>query len=222
MQSRLDSNFASQETLGTLAADTGGKFFSDSNDFGPAFAQIQHDTEAYYILGFRSTDLRRDGAFRKLTIKLNRADAKLEYRPGYFAPADFQHQKTEDRELALTDQLRSDLPAVDIALYLEAYYFRESANLYYVPVSLIVPGSQIPFTRAKDQDKATLDIIAQVKNAQQLVVGNARETVKLAVDGHVGRSTAQHSILHRLLACARPLPSQVCGARERDGQHGFI
>jgi VWFA-related protein len=195
MQSRLDSNFASQETLGTLASDTGGKFFSDSNDFAPAFQQIQHDTEAYYILGFRSTDPKHDGAFRHLTVKLNRQDAKIEYRPGYYAPADFQHQKTVDREVALTDQLRSDLPAVDLSMYLEAFYFRENPNSYSVPMSLIVPGSQIPFTRTKDQDKATLDIIAQIKNAQGIVVGNARDTLKLAIDGAAGaaRRNIQYS-----------------------------
>ena len=195
MQARLDSNFQSQETLGTLASDTGGKFFSDSNDFAPAFQAIQHDTEAYYIIGFRSTDTRRDGAFRHLTVKLNRSDAKLEYRPGYYAPADFKHQKTEDRELALTEQLRSDLPAVDISMYLEAFYFRQNPNSYYVPMSVIVPGSQIPFARAKDQDKATLDIIGQVKNSQGIAVGNVRETLKLAVDGTVGaaRRNIQYS-----------------------------
>ncbi len=195
MQARLDSNFASQETLATLASDTGGKFFSDSNDFAPAFQAIQHDTEAYYILGFRSTDTRRDGVFRHLTVKLNRSDARLEYRPGYYAPADFKHQKTEDRELALTDQLRSDLPAVDISMYLEAFYFRQNPNSYYVPISLIVPGSQIPFTRTKDQDKATLDVIAQVKNAQGIAVGNVRDTLKLAIDGTVGaaRRNIQYS-----------------------------
>ena len=186
MQARLDSNAGSQELLGTLASDTGGKSFLDSNDFAPAFQQIQHDTEAYYILGFRSTDTRSDGAFRKLTIKLNRQDAKLEYRPGYYAPADFKHQKTEDREAALTEQLRSDTPAVDVSLYLEAFYFRVNSNSYDVPMALVVPGSQIPFTRTKDQDKATLDIAAQVKNAQGLVVGNVRDTVKLAVDGTLG------------------------------------
>ncbi len=186
MQGKLDSNAASQELLATLASDTGGKFFSDSNDLSPAFQQIQHDTEAYYILGFRSSDTRKDGAFRKLTIKLNRTDAKLEYRPGYYAPADFQHQKTEDREEALTEQLRSDLPAVDVPVYIEAFYFRQTSNSYAVPMALIVPGSAIPFTRTKDQDKATLDIAAQVKNAQGIVVGNARDTVKLSVDGTAG------------------------------------
>ena len=96
MQSQLDSNFSSQETLGTLAADTGGKLFTDSNDFGPAFQQVQHDSEAYYIIGYQSTNPRRDGTYRHLTIKLlSHPEAQLEYRPGYYAPADFQHQKNE-------------------------------------------------------------------------------------------------------------------------------
>jgi VWFA-related protein len=140
MQSNLNSNFASQETLATLSSDTGGKAFFDSNDFAPAFQQIQHDTEAYYILGFHSTNTARDGSYRHLTVKLNRNDAKLDYRQGYFAPADFQHQKTEDREQALTDQMRSDLPATDVAIYLQALYFRLADNKFFVPVSLIVPG----------------------------------------------------------------------------------
>ena len=104
MQSQLDANFGSQETLATLSSDTGGKAFFDSNDFAPAFQQVQHDTEAYYILGFHSTNTARDGSYRHLTVKLNRNDVKIDYRPGYYAPADFQHQKTEDREVALTEQ----------------------------------------------------------------------------------------------------------------------
>ena len=179
---QLSANFGSQETLSTLSTDTGGKAFFDSNDFAPAFQQVQHDTEAYYILGFRSTNQKRDGSFRHLTIKVDRNDVKIEYRPGYYAPADFQHQKTEDRELALTEQMRSDSPATDAAVYLEALFFRESENSYFIPVSLIVPGAQIPFVVGGDRDKATLDIVGQVKNAQGIVVGNVRETVKLAVD----------------------------------------
>jgi VWFA-related protein len=182
MQSQLDANFGSQEVLGTLSSDTGGKAFFDSNDFGPAFQQIQRDTEAYYIIGFRSTNVARDGAYRHLTVKVNRSDLKLEYRPGYYAPADFQHQKTEDRELALAEQMRSDLPATDVALYLQALYFRLADNRFFVPVSLIVPGTQIPFIKNGDRDKASIDIIGQVKNAQGIVVGDARDTVKLALD----------------------------------------
>lgn len=212
---QFNANFSSQEVLSTLSTDTGGKAFFDSNDFAPAFQQVQNDTQAYYILGFKSTDQRQDGGYRHLTVKVNRADVKLEYRPGYYAPSDFKHQKTEDRELALEEQMRSDLPATDVALYLQALYFRASDgrnNELFVPVSLIVPGSQIPFAKVKDQDKASLDIMGQVrrpvgKNSDVCAinsaedehnfvsVGNVRDTVKLAVDQsqQVERKNIQYS-----------------------------
>ena len=52
----LNGNADSQETLSTLADDTGGKAFFDSNDFSGVFSQVQKDTSAYYVLGFTSTN----------------------------------------------------------------------------------------------------------------------------------------------------------------------
>ncbi|HZB87750.1 MAG TPA: VWA domain-containing protein [Terracidiphilus sp.] len=178
----FNANFASQEVLTTLSSDTGGKAFLDSNDFAPAFAQVQRDTSAYYAIGFHSSDPARDGKYRKLTIKINRPGIKLEYRPGYYAPADFKHSGREDRERELEEELASDLPATDMAVYLDAMYFRLDDNRFYVPVSLIVPGSQIPFVKGGDKDKATLDIIGEVIDEVKRPIGHARETVKLNLD----------------------------------------
>jgi len=178
----MNANFASQEVMATLSTDTGGKAFFDSNDFAPAFAQVERDTSAYYAIGFRSTNALRDGRYRKLTIKINRPGVKLEYRPGYYAPADFQHSGHEDRERELEEQLASDLPATDMAVYMDALYFRLDENRFFVPVSLIVPGSQIPFVKGGDKDKATLDIIGSVTDEVKRQIGQARETVKLNLD----------------------------------------
>ena len=178
----MNSNFATQEVMGTLSKDTGGKAFFDSNDFAPAFAQVERDTSAYYAIGFRSTNPVRDGKYRKLTIKINRPGVKLEYRPGYYAPADFRHSGHEDRERELEEQLASDLPATDIAVYLDAMYFRLNENRFLVPVSLIVPGSQIPFVKGGDKDKATLDIIGSVIDEVKRPIGSARQTIKLNLD----------------------------------------
>jgi hypothetical protein len=113
---------------------------------------------------------------------VNRPGVKLEYRPGYYAPADFKHSGKEDRERELDEELASDLPATDVALYLDAYYFRLEENRFYVPVSLIVPGSQIPFVKGGDRDKATLDVIGEVIDDAKRPIGHVRETVKLALD----------------------------------------
>src|SRR5579863_7927490 len=118
LTNNMNQNFATQEVMATLSSDTGGKAFFDSNDFAPAFAQVQRDTSAYYAIGFRSSNPARDGRYRKLAVKVNRPGVKLEYRPGYYAPADFKHSGREDRERDLEEQLASDLPATDMALYL--------------------------------------------------------------------------------------------------------
>jgi VWFA-related protein len=182
LTTNMNANFATQEVMATLSTDTGGKAFFDSNDFAPAFAQVERDTSAYYAIGFRSADPARDGRYRKLTIKINRPGVKLEYRPGYYAPADFKHSGHEDRERELEEQLASDLPATDMAVYLDAMYFRLDENRFFVPVSLIVPGSQIPFLKGGDKDKATLDIIGTVIDEVKRPIGHARETVKLNLD----------------------------------------
>jgi VWFA-related protein len=182
LTNNMNANFATQEVMATLSSDTGGKAFFDSNDFAPAFAQVQRDSSAYYAIGFHSSNPARDGKYRKLTVKINHPGMKLEYRPGYYAPADFQHSAHEDRERELQEQLASDLPATDVAVYLDAMYFRLDENRFYVPVSLIVPGSQIPFVKGGDKDKATIDIIGEVIDEVKRPIGNARETVKLNLD----------------------------------------
>jgi hypothetical protein len=65
---------------------------------------------------------------------------------------------------------------------METLYFRTDDTHYYVPVSIVVPGSQIPFVKGGDKDKATLDIIGEVKDPAGHVIGQARETVKLSID----------------------------------------
>jgi len=191
----LNSNFSSQETLVTLAGDTGGKAFLDSNDFGKVFTQVQQDTATYYMIGYHSTNATRDGRFRRITVRSNRPGLKLDYRKGYYAPADFQHSNKEDRELQLEEEMASDLPTTDLPVYLAAGYFRMDDKKFYVPVSIVVPGSEIPFTRNSDQDKATLDVLGVVSDDAKRPMGQLRDTVKLAVNtsAEVKRKNVQYN-----------------------------
>jgi len=196
VRSQMDSNFGTQETLTTLASDTGGRAFLDSNDFNKVFTRVQQDTSAYYVLSFRSANPNKDGRYRKLTVKVNRPDVKLEFRSGYYAGKDFAHSTKEDREEALEKELNSELPATDVAVYMAASYFRRNDGQYFVPVSIVVPGSEIPFTRSSDVDKATLDIIGVVRAGQMpFPVATARETVKLSVQEsqNVKRKNVQYN-----------------------------
>src|SRR6266700_2287332 len=191
----LNSNAATQETLSTLAADTGGKAFFDSNDFSGVFSQVQKDTSAYYILGYTSSNHWKDGRFRRIKVVLNRPDIKLEYRAGYYAGRDFEHLNRTDREQQIQDELASDLPATDVAVYAGTSYFRRDDSHYFLSVSLVVPGSQIPFVQEKDKDNATLDVAGVVLEGGKFQVGQLRDTVKLAVDStqQVRRKNVQYN-----------------------------
>src|ERR1700704_3905728 len=195
VQSRLDANFASQETLTTLSGDTGGKAFLDTNDLSQVFDRVQRDTSVYYVLGYKSSNAMRDGKYRHIQVKVNRPGVNLEFRKGYYAPKDFQHFNAEDKEQQMEDELASELPNTDVAVYMAASYFRMDDHRFYVPVALVVPGSQIPFTKGGDKDKASLDIIGEVLDELKRPVGSVRETVRLLLDAaqEVRRKNVQYS-----------------------------
>ena len=177
----LNSNFTTQETLVTLASDTGGRAFLDSNDFTKIFKGVQQDTSTYYLLGYHSTNPARDGRYRRIVVKSSLPGVKIEYRRGYYAPADFKHSTQDDKERQLEEELASELPATDLPLYLGVAYFRLENNKFFLPISLVVPGSQIPFVRSSDRDKATLDVIGMVLDNEKHPLNRVRDTVELAV-----------------------------------------
>ncbi|MEI6670045.1 MAG: VWA domain-containing protein [Acidobacteriota bacterium] len=177
----FDSMSASQDALSSLAEDTGGRAFFDRNDFGGVFDRVIADTSAYYVLGYSSTNLARDGRFRRVRIRAKRSDLKLEYRVGYYAQRDFAHSSNDDREQLLMEQLASDLSVTDLPVYASSAYFRLKGNHYYVPVWLVVPGSRVPFTKAGDKSKATLDVLGVLVDARQFPVARMRDTINLAL-----------------------------------------
>jgi len=191
----LNGNASSQDTLATLSADTGGKAFFDSNDFTGVFTQVQKDSSIYYVLGFTSSNPAKDGGFRHLKVTVNRPGLKLDFRSGYYAGRDFEHLDHADREQQLEDELAAQLPRVDVPLYAGAAYFRKDESHYYLAVSLVVPGSQIPFVTEKDKDNATIDIIGQALEGGKFPVGRLRDTVKLAVEStrQVRRKNVQYN-----------------------------
>jgi hypothetical protein len=186
MSNRFDQMAASQDALSALAVDTGGRAFFQQNDFGEVFDRVLADTAAYYTLGFSSTNPNKDGRFRRVRVQLKRADVKLEYRAGYYAPRDFAHSGKEDREQQLIEQMLSDLSVTDLPVYAASAYFRMKNNRYFVPVWLVVPASQVKFARSGDKDKATIDIFGVMRDEMQRPVGRLRDTINLSVAGTEG------------------------------------
>ena len=196
VQSSLDSTFATQETLTTLAEDTGGKALLDTNDLGVVFKRVQQDTGAYYVIGYRSSNRQMDGSFRHIAVRLDRKDVKVDFRKGYFAGRDFAHFTKEDRDQQMDDVLTSDLPMTDLPVYASAEFFRADKEVYFVPVSIAVPMTSVPDTNAKHQ--ATLDIVGVVREeSSHFPVGSVRDSLKIAVEAGAHKNI-QYETLFRL------------------------
>ena len=58
------------DSLRVLADETLGRAAVETNDFAGAFDRVVKDSSSYYMLGYQSTDERRDGRYRKLEVKL--------------------------------------------------------------------------------------------------------------------------------------------------------
>ena len=219
---QFDSQAASQDTLVALASDTGGKAFLDTNDFGGVYTKVIADTSAYYLLGYSSTNPARDGRFRRIRVRLNKPGLKVEHRNGYYANRDFVHSGKEDRERQLQDQLMTDLSSTDLTVWMSASFFRLSDDRFYVPVSIAVPGSEIPFVQSSTQDRATIDVIGLMRDPQQRPVGRLRDTVKLSVQPSqdVKRKTVQYR--DRLHPAAWPIPPEGGAAREPERRHRIV
>ena len=183
-QTSLRTNFHDQqETLDTLAAETGGKALLDSNDLTLGLARAQQDIRSYYILTYASTNPAEDGRYRRIQVSLAPAlaglKAKLDYRSGYFAPTSFAKMKGADREAQLSQALASENPATDLPIAVETDYFRLDRARYFVPITVRIPGSALAFQRRGSNDATELDFIAQMRNERGQPALSVRDTIPL-------------------------------------------
>ena len=184
-QRTAQSNFqAQQETLDTLAADTGGKALLDNNDLSMGIVQAQKDISSYYILGYYSSNGALDGRYRRIKVRIaTKQTARLDYRSGYFASKEFRQFTASDRERQLQEALMLGDPVTDLSLALEINYFRLARDRYFVPVAVKIPGTDIELARKGGAESTRLDFIGEVRDARNALQGTVRDEINVKLKG---------------------------------------
>jgi VWFA-related protein len=200
-QRSLSDNFHNtQETLDTLAADTGGKALLDSNDLTLGMTQVQKDINSYYMLTYASTNAAEDGKYRRIQVKLapkvGDLRAKLDYRQGYYAPTTFAKLTGTNKEAQLQEALESDNPVTDLPIAVEVDYFRLGKSKYFVPISVRIPGSALSFRNKGAKAATEMDFIGEIRDARGHQASAVRDTIPLKVAsttaGEVTRKQIQY------------------------------
>jgi hypothetical protein len=101
----LDDLGTAQIAAETIARETGGHVFYNTNGLDQAMARAIDDGSHYYTLAYAPTNHRDDGKYRRIEVKLlEGGDYKLSYRRGYYADKPLarqigQKQQTEEDPL---------------------------------------------------------------------------------------------------------------------------
>jgi VWFA-related protein len=147
----LDSQRLSQQSLRVLAAETGGFAAVNRNDFADAFARVVRENSSYYVLGYYSTNERRDGRYRRLEVRVKRAGLQVRSRKGYIAP---RGRAPETRvaapavnplTTAVNEALGSPIPINGIPINVFAAAYKGTAPNAVVVLSLEMSGDQFRF-----------------------------------------------------------------------------
>jgi len=72
----------------SLARETGGRAFFPTRiaDLAGVYAEIADELASQYTLGYTSSNAKRDGAWRRVNVQVERASTVARTKNGYYAP----------------------------------------------------------------------------------------------------------------------------------------
>jgi VWFA-related protein len=192
---RLYSSFnLKREFLRSVAAETGGLAILDRNEFGPGVAQIFRENGSYYLIGYESSNVKTDGKFRRIDVRINRPGLTVRARRGYYGARSSRPEKEGTAASGLNATLLGLLPRSDVAMQAFAAPFaltgrREAA------VAIVVGIRQ--FTRPEGaRQEETVEVLAAAYGPEGQFKSSTREKIQYVPQP--GHDRLEHEILSRL------------------------
>jgi VWFA-related protein len=173
----------SQDTLYSLAADTGGKAFFDNNDLAAGIVRAQRAISDYYLIGYYTTNTAQNGHFRRIKITVpEKLNASLDYRQGYYANKEFGKFNGAEKERQLEDALMLGDPITDLTIAMEVNYFQLNRAEYFVPVTVKIPGRELALAKRFGNEHTVIDFVCEIKDEMGLTVSNLRDNVDVKLN----------------------------------------
>lgn len=176
----------SQDSLRVMGEETGGFAVVNRNDFKDAFQRIVDDNSSYYVMGYYSTNDKRDGRFRKIEVKLpNKPGYVVRARKGYVAPRgkapEARVASKDGSSPELRDAIESPLPLAGLPMAVTAAVFKGPAPNGSVVISAFINGSTLPLVDDGGVLKNEIEALAVATNDKGKSIATGRNTVNLAM-----------------------------------------
>ncbi len=195
-QAVTDKFQQSQDTMYSLAADTGGKALFDNNDLTRGIVQAQRSISDYYIVGYYTTNTAQNGHFRKVKITVDPAlTANLEYRQGYYANKEFARFTIADKERQLEDALMLGDPVTELTIAMEINYFQLNRAEYFVPIVVKIPGRELALAKKFGAEHTLIDFVCEIKDEiTGITVSNVRDNVNIKLSDATAAELARRPV----------------------------
>jgi len=217
-----------QQSLRTLAEETGGFASVSSNDFTGAFQRIVDENSSYYVLGYYATNEKRDGRFRKIEVRLKRPGVSVVARKGYVAPkgkpsADKKADANAPGSKELRDAVNSPLQLTGLKLEVFAAPLKGTAQKATVAVVTQFLGKDLSFTPKSGKFANVLEMSYTAVNKQGKVAGGKRDSVDIALrpETHARMQAAGVRVQTSLELAPGSYQLRVV-ARQSDGRIGSV
>ena len=129
-------NMSRRQGLTVVAEATGGFALVSSNEFTRAFARVVEDNSSYYLLGYVSTNPKKDGKFRRIRVEVQRRGLQVRARTGYVSAerqlANRYYQRGVSQ--ALNETLQSPVSIPGLAIGMSAIPIKGTGSKAIVPV----------------------------------------------------------------------------------------
>jgi hypothetical protein len=151
-KSQLLSYSAKLESAGmaALAQDTGGVFFQNSNDLEAGFRRAAALPDPYYVLAFSPQNLRLDGAFHPIKVKLvSQPGLTLQARRGYYAPRKADDPTVREKE-EIEEAVFSQDEMQELPIEVHTQFFMKSQSDAQLAVLTRLDLHQVHFRKQED------------------------------------------------------------------------
>jgi hypothetical protein len=147
-------------TLSEFANATGGAFFKNNNDLDAGLRQIATAPEYVYVLGFSPQNLKLDGKFHDLGVKV-RDPRKLTIlaRKGYYAPKHLKDANEEARQ-EIEDALFSQEVVHDLPVEAQTQFVKRSAENAKLTVLVHIDAKRLHFSKSEGRNLGKLTIVS--------------------------------------------------------------
>jgi VWFA-related protein len=133
----------------SLADDSGGRAYYDTNDFAGAIRNVMDESASTYILSYYPDHNKWNGEFREIKVKVDRPTVEVRARKGYFAVADTASAAERDSQ-KLADAIKSPLESTDLGFDVQADGF-DVAGVRRIKVKINLDANQLHLQQQGDR-----------------------------------------------------------------------